>query len=54
LNFVPDKIDINELDIYYGLLLQERGQIMARMMHNQNEINRTVDRIEGINIQGAA
>ena len=49
MNFVPDLNDIGELDIYYGLLLQERAHIMGQMMHNQNEINQTIDRIEGIN-----
>ena len=49
MNFIPNRYDIGELDIYYGLLLHERRQIMAQMMHNQNEINQTIDRIEGIN-----
>lgn len=49
MNFIPNRNDIGELDIYYGLLLQERNRIMCQMMHNQNEINQTVDRIEGIN-----
>lgn len=37
-----------DLDIYYGDLLKQRGDIVAAMLHNQNEINKTVDTIEAL------